>query len=579
MKVKKIREIIDNGDGNITIVHSDGTFHYNEQEITLKEWTNNFFCRFNIDEQSNWQRFIFWNWILSFTFGFYFILVGSLESKLSGVQDLIRVLLKYLLYLIPFSLLSYSILRIIYFYRYRDFFSKHFIHISLKNNQSITLKGDSNQLVQVIQKILPRDENQRNFEKESKNDTETKLISEYIFAIIIFSMTFYSIYSSWGENSITDINPSYSFHFQEELSKKELSKLTDSQKIDYHQKRLYDINEYFEIKAKWDKKYENEDISSFYFFSLGYVLPLIIGVVIFLLFGLSVLFLIYLALLPLGYSISKFYPQRELIKVLKKKFVYPIVIILFFTGVVINFILTENVIATLVFILVSILTPLLFFVIFLVISFARDKNYPSVSDLKELGNLVFSRKYWEFLFTGNPDFSSEFSFLHIIVMLTIPWLLLFYHGIINYIFNDGTPRSTLQEIIFVAIIFAAMLRFIRRIISPWGLNFFFSINFSTIKNGKYLRFFKNDVLSLNSLVFKNGLTLEFASERLKDNDGIVETAVQNNGLSLQFASAELRNDKNIVLKAIKQNQNAIEFASIEMQNDPDIIEQLKKGDS
>ena len=124
-----------------------------------------------------------------------------------------------------------------------------------------------------------------------------------------------------------------------------------------------------------------------------------------------------------------------------------------------------------------------------------------------------------------------------------------------------------------------MLRFIRRIISPWGLNFFFSINFSTIKNGKYLRFFKNDVLSLNSLVFKNGLTLEFASERLKDNDGIVERAVQNNGLSLQFASAELRNDKNIVLKAIKQNQYAIEFASIEMQNDPDIIEQLKKGDS
>ena len=121
MKVKKIRKIIDNGDGNITIIHSDGTFHYNEHDVTLKEWTNNFFCRFNIFEQSNWQRYIFWNWVLSFSIGFFFILVGNkfmgitLESKQNGVLDLIHVLLQYLLYLIPFSLVSYSNFRLIYF--------------------------------------------------------------------------------------------------------------------------------------------------------------------------------------------------------------------------------------------------------------------------------------------------------------------------------------------------------------------------------------------------------------------------------------------------------------------------------
>ena len=563
MKVKKIREIIDNGDGNITIVHSEGTFHYNEQDVTLKEWTNNFFCRFNIDEQSNWQRFIFWNWVLSFSLGLSFLLIGlefndiPLMKRRVGFSEIIVIGMNNIVYLIPIIIVSYILIRLVYYFVHRDFFSKDLIHISLKSNQSILFVGKkeintevddpigkfldiiSNSRLCNANKIIYENANNRMFVSDKKN--ASKLISEYILSVIIFFLSFYSIYSSWGENSITDPYPQYCI-----------------------------------------EKYASEQISSSYFFSLGYILPLLTGSLVvggLLLFGLLVLFLMYLALLPLGYSISKLIDQRELIKVLKKKFVYPIVIIIFSTGLVINYILTENVIATLVLILVSIFTPLLFFVILLVVSILSDKYYPSVSNLKELGNLVFSRKYWKFLFTGNPDFSSEISFLHIVYMITLPWLLLFYHGIYNYIFNDGTPRSTLQEIIFVAIIFAAMLRFIRRIISPWGLNFFFSINFSTIKNGRYLRFFKNDGWSINSLVLKNGLTLEYASERLKDIDSIVETAVQNNGLSLEFASAELRNDKNIVLKAIKQNPKAIEFASIEMQNDPDIIEQLKKGDS
>jgi hypothetical protein len=571
MKVKKIRKIIDNGDGNITVVHSDGTFHYNEQDVTLKEWTNNFFCRFNIDEQSNWQRFIFWNWVLSFSIGIFFILVGMkfigipLESKQDGFLDLIRVFLAYLLYLIPFSLLSYSIFRIIYFYRYRDFFSKNFIHISLKNNQSITLKGDSNQLVQVIQKILPRDENQRNFEKESKNDTETKLISEYIFAIIIFSISFYSIYSNWGENSITDPNPTLSSYYQEELSKKELSKLTKTQKIDYRQKRLNDINEYIEIKAKWDKKYENEDISSFYFFSLGYVLPLIIGVVIFVclsLFLLCIFFGAYLVFWPLGYSFNRLQSRRDLYKILENKFIYPIVAIIFIISIVTNQLLTKDILSTLVLFLIPIAAP---FIFALFISIATTPPNGLIRDF-------FTKNYWKFLFTGRNVFTSEHSFLNLILMITIPWLILFYHG-----FNDGSPETIIQEVILVICLFIVSLRLLFRALSPIGLEFL-SVRPINIQNKRYLNLYKNDFLSIQTLVKTNGWKLGFASERLKDNDIIVETAVQNFGLSLQFASAELRNDKNIVLKAIKQNPKAIEFASIEMQNDPDIIEQLKKGD-
>jgi hypothetical protein len=61
MKVNKIREVKKDASGNITILHSNGTFHYKENDVALKEWTNSFFCRFNIDHQSDRQRIIFWN--------------------------------------------------------------------------------------------------------------------------------------------------------------------------------------------------------------------------------------------------------------------------------------------------------------------------------------------------------------------------------------------------------------------------------------------------------------------------------------------------------------------------------------
>lgn len=48
-------------------------------------------------------------------------------------------------------------------------------------------------------------------------------------------------------------------------------------------------------------------------------------------------------------------------------------------------------------------------------------------------------------------------------------------------------------------------------------------------------------------VQQNGLTLEYASKGLQDDEDIVIAAVQQNGLALAYASKELRNDRNIVI--------------------------------
>jgi hypothetical protein len=37
MKVNKIREVKKDASGNITILHSNGTFHYKENDVALKE--------------------------------------------------------------------------------------------------------------------------------------------------------------------------------------------------------------------------------------------------------------------------------------------------------------------------------------------------------------------------------------------------------------------------------------------------------------------------------------------------------------------------------------------------------------
>jgi hypothetical protein len=52
MKPYDIREIIKTDDGMITIVHTEGSCYYNEQDVLLIEWKNDFFSRLILNKQT-----------------------------------------------------------------------------------------------------------------------------------------------------------------------------------------------------------------------------------------------------------------------------------------------------------------------------------------------------------------------------------------------------------------------------------------------------------------------------------------------------------------------------------------------
>ena len=72
-------------------------------------------------------------------------------------------------------------------------------------------------------------------------------------------------------------------------------------------------------------------------------------------------------------------------------------------------------------------------------------------------------------------------------------------------------------------------------------------------------------------VKKNGLALQYASERLRNNYEIVMIAVKKNGLALQFASEELKNNDEIVAQAILSAGDALKFVPVELQKNRALI--------
>ena len=72
-------------------------------------------------------------------------------------------------------------------------------------------------------------------------------------------------------------------------------------------------------------------------------------------------------------------------------------------------------------------------------------------------------------------------------------------------------------------------------------------------------------------VKKNGLALQFASERLRNDRDVVAVAVQRNGLALQFASDALKQDKDIVTQAIQSNGAALAHVPAAFLHDRDLI--------
>jgi len=78
-------------------------------------------------------------------------------------------------------------------------------------------------------------------------------------------------------------------------------------------------------------------------------------------------------------------------------------------------------------------------------------------------------------------------------------------------------------------------------------------------------------------VQQNGCALNFASNRLKANSGIVMEAVKQTWKALVFADNSLKNDRRIALKAIAGNGMALEFLSPDLKKDKDIVKTAVKA--
>jgi hypothetical protein len=465
MRAHRIKNVKRDNDGNVTIIHSNGTFHYNENDVVLKEWTNSFFCRFDIDYQSNWQKIIFWNWVLSICFGMFFLVIGMELSEIpimkrrEGFSEMILIGMNRWYYILPLFLFTYIGFRWVYFIRYRDFFSKDLVFISLKSNQNILFKGEKISSLpiyyrNILQKIQPNTENIRVYDYIKNNDV--KLIGEYIVAILIFSITFYFIFSTWGDNSLSNPYPNAETYYY-----------------------------YY-----------------YYYLSLGYILPVILGFTIFValsLLSIILLFLAYLLFWPVGYSIYKLSSKRDLNRMLDQKYIYPLIFLLFTCSLVLNLCITHDFIGTLILFLIPILAPISFA---LIIAFLDLLAGPGESVFKILPRTIkelFTKRYWRFLLTGKNMYHSENTLVKegdfdpvIIIhcMIGVTWLIIFYHGFDKHIFNDGTPRTFIDKFIYGFILSVVGIRLLYRIISPFGLEFFFNkLILNKIRNKRYLNFY------------------------------------------------------------------------------------------
>jgi hypothetical protein len=190
-------------------------------------------------------------------------------------------------------------------------------------------------------------------------------------------------------------------------------------------------------------------------------------------------------------------------------------------------------------------------------------------------NEIFTKRYWKFLLTGQNEYPSvdptnnlnnlNFDPVAIIhCMIWVTWLIVVFHGFFMHsIFNVNNELSfTFNDTFFFSIIGVVFLRMIFR---------FFRPNFKKFGKSWHFNIYKNDFLSIHSLVTQNGFFLQNASTRLRDNEQIVLAAVKQNGLALQFASHELKNDIKIVLEAMKSNRDAFQFASETLKNDQEIL--------
>ena len=87
----------------------------------------------------------------------------------------------------------------------------------------------------------------------------------------------------------------------------------------------------------------------------------------------------------------------------------------------------------------------------------------------------------------------------------------------------------------------------------------------------YVPFHRDQYDQVLAAVKKQGLALKYASDRLKADPRIVETAVRQNGAALAYAPSNFRDDRTTVRAAVQQSGMALEFASPQFQKDRSIV--------
>lgn len=98
------------------------------------------------------------------------------------------------------------------------------------------------------------------------------------------------------------------------------------------------------------------------------------------------------------------------------------------------------------------------------------------------------------------------------------------------------------------------------------------------KNLKIFNDLQSNVEYAKMAVARNGLTLQYFDEKIKNNESIVLKAVLNKGEALQFAAYKLKNNENIVIAAVRSNPRNIIYASDELVGDTNFIASLMQID-
>ena len=88
---------------------------------------------------------------------------------------------------------------------------------------------------------------------------------------------------------------------------------------------------------------------------------------------------------------------------------------------------------------------------------------------------------------------------------------------------------------------------------------------------------KSDRGIVLAAVTSYGRALEYASDELKSEKEIVLAAVTSDGENLQYASDELKSDRGIVLAAVKSDGRALEYASYDLKSDREIVLEAVKS--